>query len=573
MSKNGLRVLIIDDDEIDYMQYKRMLEHGRHVKIDTVGVHKPGEVSAILRQQEFDCILLDYLLPEVDGLTLFNALAKEFAEKLPPVIMLTGEGDEYVAVSALSQGVSDYVVKRDVTAQFLEMHIINAIKKHDQIRKKQIKDERLMNLAFHDDLTQLYNRRAFEDLSQRYVANARRQRQLMALLFIDVDDFKLANDRYGHPAGDRLLQKVAEALTENIRRGDVVARIGGDEFAVILSNVRYETDAGRIAAKLISHVDEVVMDGGHKFKTSISIGISMFNPSQPCSHHDLMQNADIAVIYAKSMGKKQYQYYSKERHSEHLKRIMLEEALQLAIDNKELFIEYQPIYDLKKQKATALEALLRWRHHKIGLVMPDVFIAIAEEIGIMKNFTLWVVSRILADYKKHIQPLPHTDICLSFNLSSLHLDNKKFITDLYDAVVAAKVKPGNICLEIRESAVCRELSENEVKALAVLDGMGFKLSIDDFGEGYTALSKIAELPIKQIKIDDSLISDMVQNPKKQAVVRSIIDLCQNLNIEVIAEGVETAEQQAILARLGCMMLQGFVFSIPKPIEEIIPSFF
>ncbi len=434
------------------------------------------------------------------------------------------------------------------------------------ITERKAAEKKLFLLARYDVLTELPNRAQFEETLNREVARARRYGNILALLMIDIDDFKSVNDRLGHPAGDELLKTLGKKMNEVVREEDFVARIGGDEFAVILPSIVQTEDAGRVAQKLVAAAQQIKELAGKQVYVSISLGIAIF-PESAKSIAELVKCADVALYHAKDKQKNNYQYFSEDLNVSHTDRLIFEHDLRNAIANKELFLVYQPKFILNPRKFIGVEALLRWRHPKRGIVFPDIFIPIAEQTGMIQDIGEWVFETACGQYAKWYNQHKEKAGTMSINLSPLQLLDEKLISKLLSIIKKYNVPADHIELELTESAVMSDL-EGAERQLSGLRNAGIKLSIDDFGTGYSALSQLENLPIDTLKIDQSFMSELKKNKDAEAIVKSIILLAKNLNLNVIAEGVETKEQADFLIENECNEVQGFYFDKPMSAEDV-----
>ncbi len=379
------------------------------------------------------------------------------------------------------------------------------------------------------------------------------------MLFIDLDRFKNINDTLGHDAGDQLLQTIAQRFTQNLRASDVVARLGGDEFVVLLQDIHSEQDARLIAQKLIASAVEPIHVLGQECRVTASIGICMY-PADADDGQSLMKNADIAMYRAKEEGKNTYQFYSPNLQARTLERLDLENHLRQAVEQNELFLQYQAKRDLKTGAVAGVEALVRWQHPTLGVVPPNDFIPLAEETGLIVLIGRWVLNTACQQSARWQQQglLP---VCMSVNLSHRQFYDEHLIGDIQQALETSGLHPDHLELEITESMVM----QNTNRAIEILKGikaLGVRLAIDDFGVGYSSLAQIKRFPIDTLKVDSSFIKDIPGNFEDKAITQAIIAMGKTLSLTVIAEGVETVEQESFLREHDCDQSQGFYFSRP-----------
>jgi diguanylate cyclase len=423
----------------------------------------------------------------------------------------------------------------------------------------------LQHQATHDALTGLPNRLLFIDRLGREIAHAERDGNLFAVLVVDLDRFKVINDTLGHGPGDQLLIEIAQRLSNAIRSADTVARTGGDEFLLLLTDIREAPDAAVIAAKIISELDKSVSISGTEVHTSASIGISVY-PADGSDSETLIAHADEAMYFAKQAGRNSFQFFSSGMSVFSRERLDLESELRRALPMKQFEVHYQPKVDVATGRMNSVEALLRWRHPTRGLVGPLEFIPIAEETGLMLSIGEWVLREACRQARQwQREGLPFLRIAV--NISPIHFRQSKFLEIVRSALLDNDLEPQYLEIELTEKTVM-DHAENSVNILKELSRMGVIVSIDDFGTGYSSMSYLRRFPIDTLKIDRSFIHDMTTNSDAASIVRAIISLAHSLRLKVVAEGVETAEQLEQLRELGCDQFQGFYRSAALLPSEI-----
>jgi diguanylate cyclase (GGDEF)-like protein len=431
---------------------------------------------------------------------------------------------------------------------------------HEDITAAKRAEERISYAAHHDALTGLPNRKFFcEQLEQ--ALNRSRRGERLAVLYLDLDHLKRINDTLGHPAGDRLLKGVAQRLRDCVRDIDLVARLSGDEFAIIQTLLDHPSDAATLAMRVREAIHEPFDLDGHQVTVDISVGISIA-PNDATELNDLLKTADIALYEAKNTGRGTYCFYEPEMNARMQARGHLERDLRSALVNGEFELFYQPVVSLEDNKIESFEALLRWHHPTRGLVSPTEFIPVAEEMGLIVPLGEWVVRTACAEAATWPD-----DIQVAVNVSSIQLTNKNLVNVIVGAIASAGIPANRLELEITESVFLQNTNQN-FAVLKQLHELGVQFAMDDFGTGYSSLGYLLRFPFSKIKIDRSFITGLPDKKEPRAIVGAIAGLARSLNMQVTAEGVETAQQLEQVRRLGCTEIQGYLFSPPRPASEI-----
>ena len=462
--------------------------------------------------------------------------------------------------------------KDTFTVEFAELlqrladNVAFALENFDRADEKKKADERIEYLASHDSLTGLPNREMFNGLLRHAIDNAHRHERWLAVLFIDLDRFKVINDSLGHEVGDLLLVETARRLRGSLRASDVVARLGGDEFVVILEESEGADDVEKVAGDLLSILGQPLQLSGHECHTTASVGIAMY-PANGRDAQTLTKNADMAMYLAKEDGKNAFRFFSKAVKAQSIERLALEAALRHALERDQLSLNYQPKVDLASGQITGVEALLRWTHPDLGAVSPTQFIPLAEEIGIIVPIGRWVLRQACAQnmawQRSGLRP-----VSMAVNLSPRQFADKHLLQDIDEALAASGMSALLLQLEVTESMVMRHVGR-AIKLLDEIQTRGIRLAIDDFGTGYSSMSLMKQFPIDTIKIDRSFVRDLPDDPEDQAIAHAIIRMGKALGMTVVAEGVETEEQLAFLRHHGCDQMQGYLFSKPLPAEKMV----
>jgi len=439
------------------------------------------------------------------------------------------------------------------------------------VTERKAQEARIEHLAYHDSLTGLPNRTMLMDRLARALSQAQRLEQQVAVLFIDLDRFKLVNDSLGHPIGDQLLQEIARRLRAALRDGDTVARVGGDEFQVVVCNVGGSTGAARIAEKLMRALGEPFTLEGQELHVTASLGLSLY-PRDGDSGELLLKYADIALYEAKGEGRNAYRFFSPEMNAQAHGRLRLENDLRRAVERHELELHYQPQLDLATGEVCAVEALVRWRHPVRGLVLPNAFIPMAEETGLVLGIGEWVLNeacRQVAQWQREGVANNITPLRVAVNISTRQLQRAGLDAAVRRALSLSGLPAECLELEITESSVMLDPLHAQ-SVLQSLRDLGVLLSIDDFGTGYSSLAYLKRLPLDRLKIDRSFIGGIPTDSDDAAIVETIIVMTHKLGLRVIAEGVETLEQRLQLVSQGCDEMQGFLLAHPVPAEDLPP---
>jgi diguanylate cyclase (GGDEF)-like protein len=445
------------------------------------------------------------------------------------------------------------------------------------ITERKHAEEQIRQLAYYDALTGLPNRRFFLQQLEQALVYANRNDRMLAVLFLDLDRFKLVNDTMGHGVGDRLLQDVADRLLRCVRRGDclaraedegppsLVSRLGGDEFTIMLSDIEHFQDVAKVARRILEAVSLPYALEGQEVFISTSIGISLY-PFDACTASDLIRNADGAMYHAKEQGRNGYQIYDESMNAKALERIVLESQLHKALKEEEFTVYYQPQISAFTGEVLGIEALVRWNSRELGMVEPARFLPLAEEIGLVIQIDQWVMAQACRQHKKWLDSgMP--PLTLALNISGQHFMKHDLLETVTRVLSDSGLDPGLLELELTEGVLMAH-TEKTVQTLKALKGMGVRLAIDDFGTGFSSLSYLKRFPLDVLKIDRSFIKDITNDPDDAAITLATIEMAHTLKLQVIAEGVETQAQLDFLVNNGCDLYQGYLFSRPVPPEQI-----
>ncbi|HEX8949947.1 MAG TPA: EAL domain-containing protein [Dissulfurispiraceae bacterium] len=440
----------------------------------------------------------------------------------------------------------------------------NAVGIVRDITERKRMEEEIRHLAHHDELTGLPNKRLFMEVVKFELAQAQRNERKLAILFLDLDRFKEVNDTLGHGAGDSLLKEVAGRLKASVRKSDTVARIGGDEFNILLSDISRVEDITTIARKVMSAFQRPFLAAGHEFHVTTSIGISIY-PDDSEEIETLFRYADIAMYHAKERGRNSHQFYNSEINIRSVERMKFESYLRRTIEREELSVYYQPQVDIKSGHIVCAEALVRWRHPKLGLLPSKLFIPAAEKTGFITTIDEWVMRTACAQFKEW-QEAGHPSLCVTVNLSARGFQNPDLVATIARILEETGLPPYCLDIEITESTAMYDI-DRTITQLNELTAMGVRISIDDFGTGYSSLSYLKRLPIQRLKIDRSFVKDITTDPDDRAIIKAVTAMAHNMKMTVVAEGVETREQLNFLHETQCDEAQGYFYSKPLPPEE------
>jgi len=522
---------------------------------------------------------IEYVNPSFEAITGYSqaeALGKnpriinsgkqeqDFYEKMWATL-LKGENFSDVFINARKDGSIYYEEKTITPVRTDSKEITHFISTGKDISERMRTQERLHYMAHHDALTKLPNRTLFLDRLHQAMARAHWHNRLIAVIFMDLDQFKEINDNFGHDCGDQLLIQLTQRLSSSLRSGDTIARFGGDEFSILLDDIASEQDVSVLAKKILDTLATPFKIHGHELLVTASIGVSIF-PSDGSDSETLLRNADVAMYRAKHLGRNNYQFYSNEMSARAFERLSLENSLRHALKRQEFFLLYQPQVDSRSGDIISVEALLRWQHPELGVVSPNDFVPLLEETGLIVSVGDWALKTACKQAVQwHQSGFESLRMCV--NLSSRQFNNPDFIQSFHRIIRDTEIKPELLELELTESMLMRNASKT-ISALNTLSHHGIQIAIDDFGTGYSSLNYLRRFPISTLKIDRSFVRDVIEDADDAAIASAIIVMAQSLNLNVVAEGVETKEQLNFLSERQCYEIQGNYFSAAIPASEI-----
>ncbi|MEQ9209724.1 MAG: EAL domain-containing protein [Pseudomonadales bacterium] len=558
----SLRVLLIDDDQIDRKIVSRYLENSG-IRVIVEEASEPVNANDLVIQNKYDCVLMDYRFPGGTAFDYFGKLLAMPCSMRPPVVLLTGQGDERVAAESIALGAQEYLSKKELGMLTIRRAVESACEKAKIQRKLEQHDQELVRMSYFDALTGLPNRRLFFERLDQAVREAERARRSFILLMLDLDFFKTVNDSFGHAAGDQLLMQIAERVLNLMRDSDIFARIAGDEFAVLLPTTESLEGGIIVAEKIAEQLTRSFMIGDKIIDISASFGMVQF-PGHGSHGEELFGNADIAMYDSKRDGRLVTVFGSEHNRTDSAD-MLIAQSLKKAFVNRELFVLYQPQLYLEQKTVVGVEALVRWQHPTLGLLPPSKFIPIAEKSAHIETLTLQVLETALLQARDWF--VRGINLPVAVNLSASLLNREGLTQKIGDVISRIGVPPGELCLEVTETGIMSS-PESAGRVLQELYELGVTISIDDFGTGYSSLKYLRNFPIGEIKIDQLFITDLLGNPRDELIVESVLALGKAFDVRVLAEGVETMEVANRLLELGCKYAQGYYFGRPMTADDL-----
>jgi diguanylate cyclase (GGDEF)-like protein len=576
-----VRILVVDDLEDNRtLLVRRLTRQGYQVAEAENGLSALEQIG----EQDFDLVLLDIMMPVMDGIEALKKIRTTRSPDQLPVLMVTAKASTTDIVAALEYGANDYITKpiefstalariktqlarkqahREVELSVKRLLEINR-ELEIQIAARRESDAKSHYLTYHDALTGLGNRSLFQDqLARALQRGGDRQSTQLAVLLLDIDDFKSVNDTLGHTVGDVLLAGIAERLRRCVRESDTVARMGSDEFAVILPDVGKPEDASRLADKIAEAIAVPFGVGGHQIVLDLSIGIALA-PNDGSDSELLLGNAILALQSAKAEGRDGRCFFAAEMNAGVRLRRLLKSDLRKALAAEQFEILYQPLFNLSDGAISGFEALLRWHHPERGLISPTEFIPLAEEAGLIVELGEWVLRK--ACHEAAGWPGRQK---IAINISPVQFRSPRLMQGIFAALASSAMPAHRLELEITETVLLND-DKQTVDLLHGLRNAGIRISLDDFGTGYSSLGYLRKFPFDKLKIDRSFVRDLGHDRGTEAIVRAVIDLANNLGLVTTAEGVETQEQLDWLRMEACTEVQGYLISLPVPSRDIRP---
>ncbi len=562
-----IRVLLIEDNPGDAYLLQEYLNRGKLASYSVTHVSLLADGKKAMQEEDYDVIFLDMGLPDGTSSTIVSEAIKH--ARNTPVIVMTGNNDIQQGIESVKAGAQDYLIKGEARDDTVERAIHHAIERKRLLVELDVLKEREHELAMHDSLTGLTNRASLKYQFENILQHAKRTDEKIAVLFIDLDRFKIINDSMGHDIGDAVLIEVAKRLTSLLRESDIVARIGGDEFICVLRDIVDNNGISKLAEKINTSLQEAFYVHKEELYIGCSIGISLF-PDDGQSCDELITVADTAMYLAKEQGRNQYQFADSETKKKSQSPNMGNE-LRRAFANNEFIVYYQPVVDAKTETIHSCEALVRWQHPEKGIMLPGTFIPEMEQSGLIVQLGEYVLKEVAHYWKSNMrQQFPNSRI--SVNISSLHFRQKTFVVRLLELFDEIAVESSWLDIEITESVILH-YETLVIEHFKLLNENGIGISIDDFGTGYSSFSYLRDYPLSTLKIDKSFVDHLLSDINDRAIVKAISVLSEQLGMKVIVEGVETLELVTTLRAMDCNYIQGYYYSRPLPPDEYVNFMF
>lgn len=558
-----MNVLIVDDDKVDQELVQRALKKSN---LD-VNIHTAKTVDEGLEQYRlntYDIILLDYRMPERDGIEMVQELALQPQNSSTAIVMMSSSEDEELAIECLKAGAQDFLMKSEVTAVRLRRAVLHAKTRFELEKKLADSYQEVKLLSESDPLTGLSNRVYFEQSLKNSIVNNIRDQHKLALLLIDLDNFKLINDTYGHDVGDRLLLLVVESIKSCLRGNELFARLGGDEFSICLSNLDSVEHASQVATRVVERLTQPFLINESEIHSTASIGISIY-PDNADTSEELFKQADIAMYRAKKLGRSRVCFFEEEMQEQFYLRALLEKELKQAQELQQFLLHYQPIVDPKDASILGFEALIRWGLDG-RLRFPKDFVPVAEQSQQMISIGRWIIETAVCSLAELNEGRKQA-FTMTVNLSTIQFQDAKLIEYVKNCLEKFNISPKLIIFELTECAFSTD-TPNSIKIINELNQLGCKIALDNFGRGSSTLNHLKTFPISIVKIDRSLMPKDLDDNDSMALIKGLTLMVQLLNCDIVAEGVETQEQISVCSELGINKAQGFFFSKAKSIEKI-----
>jgi diguanylate cyclase (GGDEF)-like protein len=556
-------ILLVDDDIVDRAVITRTLKKS-NLTVNITEATSVDQGLQLYADNTFDVVLLDYNLPMRDGIEMIVEIRSEPKSSNTAIVMMSTSEDEVLALKCIKAGAQDFLIKSEISEKKLRRAILHSTARHDLENKLFETYQKVKVLAETDSLTNLPNRYFFDESLKLALANNRRKNNTLALLLLDLDNFKLINDNFGHDTGDIFLKKTVARIKSCLRGNELFARLGGDEFAITLTDLENSEHASIVAQRIIKEMQEPLEIASTLIHSTVSIGIALhLNDNE--SSEELFKHADIAMYRAKKWGRNQACFFEHKMQEKFHNRLQTEVELRVALEKEQFELFYQPVIDPSNDKVKGFEALIRWEIDGIVRV-PDEFIQVAEETQQIIPIGIWVLEKAistLAKWNIGVQE-PYT---MSINVSAVQLRSMDLVDALVRCLLKYKVPANLIEIELTETALFKD-TLNSRQVIAGLKESGCRLSLDDFGTGYSSIAHLRNYPISIVKIDKSLMPENQQDVKNIALVEGLVAMATILGLDVVAEGLETQIHVDLCKKLNIQRAQGYFYAKPKPQLEI-----
>ena len=555
-----MKLLLIDDNELDRQAIIRTFKKTEW-DIQITQASSATDGLAQFDENEFDAVLLDYRLPDMDGLDTLRLFVRHPIHHSAIIILTGAIEDEKLEQQCIEAGAQDVLFKSEIAHKHLTRAIVHARTRHLLERELQVSYQRLRTLAENDSLTGLANRYYFDESLRTAIPRAKRMNDQLALLFLDLDNFKFINDTLGHNAGDQMLKEIAHRLLNMVRDGDVVCRLGGDEFAILALNFESQDAVAQLAGRILADLRRPVIIDNCEHFISASVGIATY-PDAALNAPDMLKAADLAMYRAKRDGKNNYQFFSSALQAQAQERLHIEKELRALIPTDHFILYYQPIVNAQTLEICGAESLVRWNHPTRGILPPSEFIALAEETGLIIEIDSRSRLKACQQLSKwRAQKLVGNTFNMKFNLCAQLLTDDHLHEDIKADLDKTELPGSCIGLEITESVLIENF-ESTAKLLRKIQDLGVEISVDDFGTGYSSMAYLKELPARVLKIDQTFVQGVPESPNDCRILRAMIVFGQSLDLKIVIEGIETREQARLCRDYGADYLQGYLFAQP-----------
>lgn len=558
-----MEILVVDDDIVDRENIKRLLsKFGEECYLKEA--NSVNQALSFCQQQDFDVILLDYRMPQRDGVELVIELSQRRREQSNVIVMMSNSDDEKLAIECIQAGAQDFLIKKDVNPLRLRRSIIQAQKRFELEKELRASFRKVKNLAERDQLTSLANRYLFEESLKVALANKNRASGELVLVLFDLDNFKFVNDSYGHSVGDKLLVGLANRIRNCLRGNELFARLGGDEFVIVFTKLERVEHVVNIINRIHKSLEEPFEIENRNIRTSMSVGVSVYSADENLSSDDLLKRADIAMYRAKQEGKGRTCFFEASLQGLIEKRFEIESNLSAAVENDELFLEFQPIFNTSDMSLYGCEVLVRWNKND-KVLMPHEFIPISEESNQIHEIGFWVIANTLKQIAEWQQKV-NFDKVVSINLSAIQLYDSELTSKIITLCKNYGVSYDLLEFELTETALIEKIHER-ADFFTGLHKLGVSIALDDFGTGFSSISHLLNFPIKTVKIDKTVVHGLFLKGKEKRLLSGLSKMIQTIGLESVAEGIENQEAEEKCKLLGVNRLQGNLFSHPLSAEE------